>query len=75
MITCKCGKTLDKIPDWMASITVDFICNNCPNRQAKNLPFVTIEAEPPSISKLAAQRVEGDAHEEPVEDGHAEGAV
>jgi len=30
MITCsECGKTLDKIPLWMASVNIRFVCDNC----------------------------------------------
>lgn len=46
MIQCSsCGKTLDKVPDWLRSASVEFVCNNCPNRQAKNIAFVTLEPE------------------------------
>lgn len=43
MITCNCGKSLDKIPAWMEGIQVDFVCNNCPNRQTKNIAFMSLE--------------------------------
>lgn len=52
MITCKCGKTIEKVPDWMQSINVEFICNNCPNRQTKNIAFAALELEIPSAAKL-----------------------
>ncbi|MCS7066281.1 MAG: hypothetical protein NZL85_08420, partial [Fimbriimonadales bacterium] len=30
MITCsECGKTLDKIPVWMASVNIRFVCDSC----------------------------------------------
>ena len=63
MITCKCGKTIDKIPDWMASIHVDFVCNNCPNRQTKNIAFMTLEPETPSIAKIAEEEEDAPAEE------------
>lgn len=35
MITCKCGKTIDKVPDWLQGVQVEFVCNNCPNKRHK----------------------------------------
>jgi len=30
MITCcECGKVLDKLPLWMASVKIRFVCDNC----------------------------------------------
>lgn len=52
MITCKCGKTIDKVPDWMQSIQVEFVCNNCPNRQTKNIAFAALELEAPAAAKI-----------------------
>ena len=46
MVLCSCGKPIEKIPNWLASAKVDFVCNNCPNRSTKNIAFVTLEAEP-----------------------------
>ena len=52
MIQCSsCGRTLDKVPTWLAGTEVAFVCNNCPNRQAKNIAFLTLE---PETSKTAA---------------------
>lgn len=62
MITCKCGKTIEKVPDWMQGINVEFICNNCPNRQTKNIAFVALEAVPTSA------KVDDDDDEVDVED-------
>lgn len=46
MIQCSsCGKTLDKVPSWLAGASAAFVCNNCPNRQAKNIAFLSLEAE------------------------------
>lgn len=33
MVLCTCGKPLDKVPKWLASVKIDFICNNCPQRR------------------------------------------
>jgi hypothetical protein len=46
MIQCSgCGKTIDKVPHWLEGAKVEFVCNNCPNRTAKNIAFVTLEPE------------------------------
>ena len=45
MVHCSCGKVIEKIPEWMSSIQVTYVCNNCPNRaQLKNIAFVNLEA-------------------------------
>ncbi len=28
---------MERVPDWMQAISVDFVCNNCPKRQLKNI--------------------------------------
>lgn len=52
MIHCKCGKAIDKLPVWLSAVNVEFICNNCPNRQAKNIAFVSLEPNLPSAAKV-----------------------
>jgi hypothetical protein len=53
MVKCtSCGKTIDKIPDWMQAVTVEFVCNNCPNRHTKNIAFINLEPEAPIASKM-----------------------
>jgi hypothetical protein len=50
MITCSsCGKQIEKVPTWLQGTKVDFVCNNCPNRQTKNIAFVTLEATSPVV--------------------------
>lgn len=47
MVKCEgCGKPIDKIPTWMDSIQVSFVCNNCPNRQMKNIAQIVLETTP-----------------------------
>jgi hypothetical protein len=47
MIHCSsCGRPIEKVPDWLRGTKVDFVCNNCPNRQTKNIAFVTLDTEP-----------------------------
>lgn len=52
MIQCGCGKTLEKVPTWLNGANVTFVCNNCPNRQAKNIAFLQLETEMPKTPKL-----------------------
>ena len=52
MVLCKCGKSIDKIPEWLNGVKVDFICNNCPNRQTKNIAFISLDPEIPAVAKL-----------------------
>lgn len=49
MVYCSCGKGIDKIPDWMASIEVEFVCKECPNRQVKSIAAVRLE-EPAGVA-------------------------
>lgn len=44
MVNCSCGKAIEKVPDWLKSAQVEFVCNNCPNRQLKNIAFVDLDA-------------------------------
>lgn len=44
MVNCSCGKPIEKVPDWLRSAKVEFVCNNCPNRQLKNIAFVDLDA-------------------------------
>jgi hypothetical protein len=49
MVSCTCGKKIDRVPNWFQSVKVEFVCNNCPNRQTKNIAFVSLEA--PVVAK------------------------
>lgn len=40
---CSCGKQLDKVPGWMSSVQITFICQNCPNRNLQSIADVKIE--------------------------------
>ena len=69
MIQCSaCGRPIEKVPDWLRTAKVDFICNNCPNRQTKNIAFVSLELETPPTAKLADDELDP----EEVSDGEAE---
>lgn len=46
MVTCSgCGRVIERVPDWLTGVKVEFVCNNCPNRQTKNIAFVNFETE------------------------------
>ena len=68
MIQCKCGKQMDKLPDWLAAVNVEFVCNNCPNRQTKNIAFISLAPETPAAAKAndidAEEVVEEEEEEE-----------
>lgn len=68
MIQCSsCGKTLDKVPNWLAGTEVAFVCNNCPNRQAKNIAFMSLESESPKAPKMGEDLSEEEPEEEEAE--------
>jgi hypothetical protein len=61
MIQCSaCGKPIEKVPDWLRTAKVEFVCNNCPNRQTKNIAFVSLELEAPPTAKLAEEELEAE---------------
>jgi hypothetical protein len=65
MIQCSaCGKPIEKVPDWLRTAKVEFVCNNCPNRQTKNIAFVSLELDAPS----AAKTIDDEVDEEEVAD-------
>jgi len=63
MILCSCGKPMEKVPSWMSAVNVTFVCNNCPNRQTKNIAFISLESE--SAKAAADPEPAEDAAEEP----------
>ena len=52
MVTCVCGKTIEKLPNWLQGTKVDFVCNNCPNRQTKNIALVSLELDMKPLAKI-----------------------
>jgi hypothetical protein len=59
MIQCSsCGKPIEKVPDWLRTAKVEFVCNNCPNRQTKNIAFVSLESESPTVAKTIDDEVD-----------------
>ncbi len=64
MVTCStCGKVIEKIPDWLTGVTVQFVCNNCPNRQVKAISFAL-----PETPAAEVDEDETDVEETPDED-------
>jgi hypothetical protein len=59
---------MEKVPDWMASIEVQFACNNCPNRQLKNIAFVNLDPTIPATAKIELEPDELDEVADPAED-------
>jgi hypothetical protein len=43
MVVCKCGKVMERVPDWLQGVNVEFVCNNCPDRKTKNIAFLSLE--------------------------------
>lgn len=69
MVKCSCGKSIEKVPDWMQSIRVEFVCNNCPNRQTKNIALMTAEIENSMRPKMEDELADEDlALEDDAED-------
>ncbi len=58
MVTCKCGRPMDKVPDWLQGVSVEFVCNNCPDRKTKNIAFISLE---PAQPEAAEEEPSGDA--------------
>jgi len=42
VIICSCGKVIDRIPLWLSGVNVEFVCTNCPQRQARNAASAAI---------------------------------
>jgi hypothetical protein len=66
MVHCRCGKAIEKVPDWLAGVQVEFVCNNCPNRKIKNIAFTSLE---PSMPHLVAESVPEEPDLEEGEEG------
>ncbi len=52
MVTCVCGKPIEKLPSWLQGTKVDFVCNNCPNRQTKNIALISMELDAKPSTKV-----------------------
>jgi len=52
MVLCSCGKPIEKLPSWLQGTKVDFVCNNCPNRQTKNIAQISLELDAKPSAKM-----------------------
>ncbi|HEY0866418.1 MAG TPA: hypothetical protein VGE01_03510 [Fimbriimonas sp.] len=53
MIHCaNCGRPIEKVPAWLEGAKATFVCNNCPNRQAKNIAFVDLSPTPAATARV-----------------------
>jgi hypothetical protein len=52
MVHCTCGKAIEKVPEWLSIVDVEFVCNNCPNRHTKNIVFANFETSAPTEAKI-----------------------
>lgn len=43
VICSSCNKPLEKVPLWLATTNIDFVCTNCPNRTVKAITQVVLE--------------------------------
>jgi hypothetical protein len=73
MVKCLCGKTISTVPNWLNDVKVQFVCNNCPNRDVQGITQVDLtggrtEEEPKQglVDKMEVE--EPDDEEEEVED-------
>lgn len=49
---------MERVPDWMQSVTVEFVCNNCPKRSLKNIAFLNVESIIAPVSAKAPADLE-----------------
>ena len=54
MVRCGCGKAIEKMPNWLGTVKVEFVCSNCPDRQLKNIAVMHQEQVKAAARELAA---------------------
>lgn len=42
MVTCSCGKQIEKVPNWLDGVNVKFVCNNCPDREIQSIADIKL---------------------------------
>ncbi len=61
MIQCSsCGKQIEKVPSWLSGAKAEFVCNNCPNRQTKNIAFITLEPEVKAVGSVSEEETDAE---------------
>ncbi len=75
MVKCNCGKEIVAVPSWLQGVKVNFVCNNCPDRNLLGITQVDLmgvrEEEPVlahSTGALPADAKETDETEEDSEE-------
>jgi hypothetical protein len=43
MVKCNCGKDMEHLPNWLEGVTVNVVCNNCPNRELRNISEIRLD--------------------------------
>lgn len=43
MVKCNCGKDMEHMPNWFETINVQKVCNNCPNRELRNISEIKLD--------------------------------
>lgn len=66
MPKCVCGKPLDKLPNWLEGVNVQFRCNNCPEGGPVplNLTLAAFVEEDEEIAKVLTETEDEDELEE-----------
>jgi len=65
MVKCSaCGKAIDKMPNWLQSVNVGFVCNNCPKRQGKMAAMVAEAARSSAMTEERARKMDDFEDEE-----------
>lgn len=62
---------MEKVPDWMQGIKVEFVCNNCPNRQTKNIAFINLDAGLHASAKIEEPEMDIEPDGEDAEEADA----
>jgi len=63
MVKCVCGKPIEKVPTWLESVNVTFVCTNCPTRQVKPISQVQLLG-PEVAAPLENEAIEKEFKEE-----------
>lgn len=70
MTKCMCGKDIAAVPNWLASVKVQFVCNNCPNRELQGITEVDLtggKTEEEAASKVV-DKMPGAEEDDEMED-------
>lgn len=54
MVKCNCGKEIQSVPNWLQDVKVNFVCNNCPNRDLLGITEVDFSIKPPEEADTTA---------------------